>query len=342
LKRRHAPPQTAETRAGACIFGCLGRCPGRDYARSAPLLSAARARIPGAAAADNRAVDLATLLVPDASDRGGYWATEDDVPGSRRWDELAAEDPVHAAISARSEAREAAKSESQIDLLERELIDGVVLDAGCGYGRIAKYLLPRRSFDGYVGVDGSTTMLGAFARRHRQVPEEAATPLLLVRAPIDRIPIRPASVQNVVFSAVLLHNPKDAARSAIAEAARLLAPGGRLLIVGGDLRNARTSAGAVGAVYLGWLRLRRDADRNGPIRYWKRRELTALFPDFTEVWIRPTGFDFLPKGMPGAPRRVDRIYRRGVHDPAQWVADRTIPGVWKRRLCDRWLVRAVK
>ena len=287
-------------------------------------------------------MDLAALLVPEASDRGGYWAVDDDVPGSRRWDELAADDPVHAAIAARSEAREAAKSEGQIDLLERELVEGVVLDAGCGYGRIAKYLLPRRTFDGYVGVDGSTTMLEAFARRHREIPEEAATPLLLVRAPIDRIPIRSSSVQNVVFSAVLLHNPKDAARRAIAEAARLLAPGGRLLIVGGDLRNARTPAGALGSMYLGWLRLRSDADRNGPIRYWRRTELTDLVADFDDVGIRPTGFEFLPRGIPGAPRRLDRVYRRSVHDPAQWVADRTIPGTWKRRLCDRWLVRAVR
>src|SRR5439155_27100118 len=292
--------------------------------------------------ADNRTVDLATLLVPEASDRGGYWAVEDDVPESRRWDELAAEDPVHAAISAGSEAREAAKSEGQVDLLERELVDGVVLDAGCGYGRIAKYLLPRRAFEGYVGVDGSTTMLDAFARRHRQVPEEAATPLLLIRAPIDRVPIRSDSVQNIVFSAVLLHNPKHGARRAIAEAGGLLVPGGRLLIVGGDLRNARTPAGALGSVYLGWLRLRRDADRNGPVRYWKRKEVAALFPDFSDVWIRPTGFEFLPRGIPGASKRVDRVYRRGVHNPVQWVADRAIPGAWKRRLCDRWLVRAVK
>src|SRR4029077_11062244 len=99
---------------------------------------------------------------------------------------------------------------------------GIVLDVGCGYGRIAKYLLPLRSLPGYVGLDGSPTMLGTFSERYSRRPEEQRTPLLLIRSPIDDLPLTDGSVQSVVISAVLLHNPKRVSAGAIDEAHRVL------------------------------------------------------------------------------------------------------------------------
>ena len=95
-----------------------------------------------------------------------------------------------------------------IEFLLDSLVDGVVLDLGCGYGRLAKYALPRRSFETYIGLDGSLTMLGLFADRYRTDESEHGTPLMLIHSRIETIPLPDGSVDNVVIAGVLLHNSR--------------------------------------------------------------------------------------------------------------------------------------
>ena len=101
------------------------------------------------------------------------------------WDGLARKNPVHAAVSAPTEQQEKAKSREQIRILRENLNDGVVLDLGCGYGRIAKYLLagPDR-FQGYIGLDCSEEMLQLFFNRHQKSSVERKTPLILIKSHI--------------------------------------------------------------------------------------------------------------------------------------------------------------
>ena len=109
--------------------------------------------------------------LPDITDdrlvlRGGIWCRPDEQP-YERWSADAAVDPIHAAIAATDTEAERAKSAADIEFLLDRAVDGIVLDLGCGYGRVAKYLLPVRAFDGYVGIDGSITMLQLFRERYR-------------------------------------------------------------------------------------------------------------------------------------------------------------------------------
>ncbi len=58
------------------------------------------------------------------------------------------------AITAANETRESEKSLPQINLIKNEINNNcVLLDIGCGYGRLAKYLLKEIRLEGYVGLD---------------------------------------------------------------------------------------------------------------------------------------------------------------------------------------------
>ena len=97
-----------------------------------------------------------------------------------------------------------------------------VADLGCGTGQTAATLAP---FVGHViAVDESTAMLAAARRRlaeHDNVEVRSGR--------LENLPIEAATVDVAVLSLVL-HFVMDPA-SAIAEAGRVLRPGGRLLVV---------------------------------------------------------------------------------------------------------------
>jgi SAM-dependent methyltransferase len=267
-------------------------------------------------------------VLPDLTDdrlvlQGGIWSRPDEHP-YERWSADAAVDPIHAAISATGVDAERTKSRPDIEFLAEHAVDGIVLDLGCGYGRVAKYLLPLRCFDGYVGIDGSMTMLRLFHERHESNEIERNTPLMLVHGSIDDIKLTDASVDTVVIAAVLLHNPKRVTRAVVAEARRVLRPGGRLLVLS-DLPNSRTLAALPNHLQVTALALSGRGDRNGPVRTYSRPEVRALFADFEDVRVHTKGHSVLPKRLPGVPESLSRRYRTFVHDPVQRWAEHRIP-----------------
>jgi SAM-dependent methyltransferase len=105
--------------------------------------------------------------------------------------------------------------------LVREILAGLpagrALDAACGTGRYSA-LLTRDGHD-VIGVDSSPDML---ARAHAKVP--GAT---FARGELTALPLPEASVDLVVCGLALSHQP--ALRPVLAELARVLRPGGRLV-----------------------------------------------------------------------------------------------------------------
>ena len=97
--------------------------------------------------------------------------------------------------------------------------DGRILDAGCGAGRWLFYLRGRGF--GVIGLDRSHEGL-ARARAHDPV-------LPLVAGDVAEKPVASGSCAAVISSGVVEHFEEGPAR-ALAEARRVLAPGGRLFV----------------------------------------------------------------------------------------------------------------
>lgn len=102
--------------------------------------------------------------------------------------------------------------------------DGRLLDIGTGTGRVLELLAPH--FRQAVGVDASKPML-ALARARLAKPGLAHCSVRL--ADMYRLPLADVSFDTAVLQMVL-HYAEDPA-GAVAEAARVLRPGGRLIVI---------------------------------------------------------------------------------------------------------------
>ena len=127
------------------------------------------------------------------------------------WDEMRALDLPAAAVE-----------QALLDLLPPAI--GRLLDIGTGTGRLLELLAPRVT--AALGIDASRAML-ALARARLSTPELMHCAVRL--ADMYRLPLAHASFDTVVLQMVL-HYAEDPA-GALTEAARVLRPGGSLLVV---------------------------------------------------------------------------------------------------------------
>lgn len=98
-----------------------------------------------------------------------------------------------------------------------------VLDAGCGQGTpILRALAERTSESPPIGLDVSAVQLDLASER---VPEAT-----LIRGDFTHLPLVESSVDGVVAFHSLIHVPADEHRQAIEEFARVVRPGGRVLL----------------------------------------------------------------------------------------------------------------
>jgi ArsR family transcriptional regulator len=116
-------------------------------------------------------------------------------------------------------------------------------DLGCGTGLAAATLAPWVAR--VVGVDGSDEMLAAAQTRVAGLPN-----VDLRRGALEALPIDDASLDAATMLLVLHHLPAPA--TALAEAARVLKPGGRLLVVDMAPHDREEYRAEMGHVWLGF------------------------------------------------------------------------------------------
>ena len=275
------------------------------------------------------------------TDRDGILIS-DSIVGPSVWDGFAESAPIHAVISGEDEVAEQRKSALQIDEIEALVSEStVLLDLGCGYGRIAKYLLPRKRLAAYIGIDGSSTMLRMFKARHDSSMQESATPAVFVHGDMARLPILDGSIDLIVVSAVFLHNHKSIVRSAMSEVGRVLKTGGRILVYSSFPRKA-TAMGIQGTVYQALLNVVGSPKRNGPVRYYSKRELKDLFNGFSSLRLKPTGFEVMPKSIIGLRGSAERLYRLRVSAPINRTLEKMVPAKWHAAFARHYDVLATK
>jgi ArsR family transcriptional regulator len=118
-----------------------------------------------------------------------------------------------------------------------------VADLGCGTGAMVATLAPHVAR--VIGVDASDEMLGAARLRLSGLRNVELRP-----GPLEALPIDAASVDAATMMLVLHHLASPGA--AIAEAARILKPGGRLLIVDMAPHDHEEYRRQMGHVWLGF------------------------------------------------------------------------------------------
>ena len=122
-----------------------------------------------------------------------------------------------------------------------ELLDGIraeagsrVLDVGCGTGTLLCMLARHAPAVRAHGIDGDPGML----ERARRKAADAGLAVGLTLGMADRLPFPDGSFDHVVSSLVFHHLDREAKRRTLAEAMRVLRPGGGLHIA--DWGRART------------------------------------------------------------------------------------------------------
>jgi ubiquinone/menaquinone biosynthesis C-methylase UbiE len=119
----------------------------------------------------------------------------------------------------------------------------VVGDLGCGTGVVLSWLAPHVARA--IGVDGSDEMLTAARTRLGSLAN-----VELRCGPLEALPLEDATLDAATLMLVLHHLPAPAL--ALAEAARVLKPGGRLLIVDMTPHEREEYRQQMGHVWLGF------------------------------------------------------------------------------------------
>ena len=147
---------------------------------------------------------------------------------------------------------------------------------------------------------------------------------LSLNADIHTIPLKDNSVDVVLVCAVFLHNHKDVVEKSMQEIKRVLKNDGVLLVYSSFPR-AATAMGVQGLMYQALLNLLGKPFKNGPVRYYSKKEVTRLLSGFSQAALYPVGFSFFPKSLIFLPRVLDNLWRVGIANPLNTLMGRILP-----------------
>ena len=145
------------------------------------------------------------------------------------WDDQArSEDAAKVAVAGYTdEAEFARQADATLALLDRTVgvkPTDVILEIGCGVGRVGRVLAPRCRE--WVGTDVSANMLAHARRRLADLPNVRTE----VVSGYDLAPIPDASIDAVYSTVVFMHLDEWERFRYVREAFRVLRPGGRLYV----------------------------------------------------------------------------------------------------------------
>jgi len=165
---------------------------------------------------------------------------------------------------------------------------GLLLDAGCGYGRVSIPLLKSNPQLRCIGVDASPVMLRKFVDLAAEHGVRDRVELFCGN--IDALPFSDGYFQCVLSCAVLLHIPKMEVKRVVAEC-------GRVLNAGGTMVAASAFPNVFNAENLINLRNNFRALANGPVRAYTRAEVRRLFRGFSRVSVEAHQMIVLPRSI---------------------------------------------
>ena len=231
---------------------------------------------------------------------------EDDVQSDAEkvWSSLAKDNPIQAAAGT-NRTDWYAKYPHAVD---QEIQDenSIVLDAGCGYGRVAIPLLIGRKKLNLVGVDASAVMLRTFLDLlERESLSDLKQRLILLHSTINQLPFPEGSFDYIYSCAVLLHNPYQDVGEILKEFRRLLKPTGKLVLTG-SFTNVLNLEGIQNLLYANCFASPRA---NGPVRAYTRNKVRELFTDWKDIHIVPTGVTVLPRQIAKIPMPLGGFIR---------------------------------
>jgi len=235
------------------------------------------------------------LIRQGYSDRRGFFALDNGGSGTpneaeKVWSKLAQDNPINAAAA----TNETDWYTKYPRLINQEIgnEENIVLDAGCGYGRVAIPLLKTHDKLKLIGVDASAVMLQVFLHRieSENLPEVNQR-LILLHSTIDHLPFPEETFDSIYSCAVLLHNPYHDVGEIIKECRRVLKPTGKLILTG-SFPNVLNLEGIQNLIYSQWFA---PPNANGPVRAYTREKVQKLFTDWADVAILPTGVTVIPR-----------------------------------------------
>ena len=240
------------------------------------------------------------------------------------WDKLAAANPEEPLAGYVVDVTDETTAAQVADIKSHVQATDTVLDFGCGYGRLALPLLTQLPMAGYIALDSSHEMLKLAKARYDKLAVEPTTPLLFLNADINQPPLQKDAIDVVVVALVFRHNHKSVVKQSIHELARVVKPGGKVVVYAGFPRVGSLS-GIAGQLYQISLNLFGRPFKNGPVRYYTRREIKRLFADFARVELIPVGYSVLPHALSVLPVPLQRFWQTFIANPINSLLQKLTP-----------------